>query len=85
MALILSGDTGVPASGMPAGSVIQTVMASTASPLSSSSSTYIDAGLTASITPNYGFRVNTFGEISGSFIISGSTSAVPTGTTRGPG
>ena len=52
MALILSGDTGVPASGMPTGSVIQTVNASYSTQTSSSSSTYADTGLTASITPS---------------------------------
>ena len=51
MALILSGDTGVPASGMPTGSVIQTVNASTATTVSLSSSTYTDTTLTATITP----------------------------------
>jgi hypothetical protein len=51
MALILSGDTGVPSSGMPAGSVIQTVNATYSTQVSSSSSTYADTGLTASITP----------------------------------
>jgi len=51
MALILSGDTGVPASGMPTGSVIQTVTANTNSQISSASSTYSDTNLTATITP----------------------------------
>ena len=51
MALILSGDTGVPASGMPTGSVIQTVTATTSSQVSSSNNTYVDTNLTASITP----------------------------------
>jgi hypothetical protein len=51
MALILSGDTGVPASGMPTGSVIQTVNATYSTQVSSSSSTYSDTGLTAAITP----------------------------------
>ena len=51
MALILSGDTGVPASGMPTGSVIQTVNATTSTETSSSSSTLADTTLTASITP----------------------------------
>jgi len=51
MALILSGDTGVPASGMPTGSVIQTVNATTTTNVSSSSSTYVDTTLTATITP----------------------------------
>jgi hypothetical protein len=52
MALILSGDTGVPASGMPTGSVIQTVQATYGTQVSTSSSTYIDTGLTATITPS---------------------------------
>lgn len=51
MALILSGDTGVPASGMPTGSVIQTVNATTSTEASSQSSTYADTTLTANITP----------------------------------
>lgn len=51
MPLILSGDTGVPASGMPAGSVIQTVTATYKTYTSRTSSTYADTGLTASITP----------------------------------
>ena len=51
MALILSGDTGVPASGMPTGSVIQTVNATYGSSTTTTSSTFSDTGLTASITP----------------------------------
>jgi hypothetical protein len=52
MALILSGDTGVPASGMPTGSVIQTVNNTTSTTISTSDSgNYIDTGVTATITP----------------------------------
>ena len=51
MALILSGDTGVPASGMPTGSVIQTVQGVFAGQVSQSSSTFADTGLTVTITP----------------------------------
>jgi hypothetical protein len=51
MALILSGDTGVPASGMPTGSVIQTVNATTGTTVSSTTTTYVDTTLTATITP----------------------------------
>jgi hypothetical protein len=51
MALILSGDTGVPASGMPTGSVIQTVNATAATAVSSSTATLVDTTLTATITP----------------------------------
>lgn len=51
MPLILSGDTGVPASGMPTGSVIQTVNVVFSTQASSASSTYADTGLTGSITP----------------------------------
>ena len=54
MPLILSGDTGpsiVSASAMPTGSVIQTVNATYNVQTGSSSSTYSDTGLTASITP----------------------------------
>lgn len=51
MALILSGDTGVPASGMPVGSVIQTVNISIAINTETASTSYIDTGVSASITP----------------------------------
>jgi len=51
MALILSGDTGVPASGMPTGSVIQTVSAVYSVETASTSGTLASTGLTASITP----------------------------------
>jgi hypothetical protein len=51
MALILSGDTGVPASGMPTGSVIQTVLGSITGQVSTTSGSYASSGLTASITP----------------------------------
>jgi len=50
MALILSGDTGVPASGMPTGSVIQTVNATYATSTSTTGG-FTDTGLTATITP----------------------------------
>jgi len=52
MALILSGDTGVPASGMPTGSVIQVVSATTTTQTSISGTSYTDTTLTASITPS---------------------------------
>jgi hypothetical protein len=51
MALILSGDTGVPASGMPTGSVIQTVQSTTTTSFSTTSSTLVDSGISASFTP----------------------------------
>jgi len=51
MALILSGDTGVPASGMPTGSVIQTVTAVVTGQLEASFASATDLGLSASITP----------------------------------
>lgn len=51
MALILSGDTGVPASGMPAGSVIQTIIATTTTGVTSSNTTPVSTGLSVSITP----------------------------------
>jgi hypothetical protein len=51
MALILSGDTGVPASGMPTGSVIQVVNGTTATQTATTTNTLIDTGLTATITP----------------------------------
>jgi hypothetical protein len=51
MALILSGDTGVPASGMPTGSVIQTVNTTFSTQSSTSSTSQVDTGLTATITP----------------------------------
>jgi len=51
MALILSGDTGVPASGMPTGSVIQTIQATTSTQTGVASTTFTDIGLSATITP----------------------------------
>jgi hypothetical protein len=51
MPLILSGDTGVPASGMPTGSVIQTVSASNTTQFSTSSTSWTATPITASITP----------------------------------
>ena len=51
MALILSGDTGVPASGMPTGSVIQTVQGTYNTTTTVSGSTPVTTGLTATITP----------------------------------
>ena len=51
MALILSGDTGVPASGMPTGSVIQTVNAQTTTEVTNATTTPADTTLTATITP----------------------------------
>ena len=48
---VLTNCTGVPASALPAGSVLQVVSASTSTQVSSSSSTYADTGLTATITP----------------------------------
>ena len=43
----------LPTARLPAGSVLQVVNATTSTPVSSSSSTYADTGLTASITPLY--------------------------------
>ena len=54
MPLILSGDTGVPASGMPTGSVIQTVqttISGTTTTLSTNQTWTDVTGFTASITP----------------------------------
>jgi hypothetical protein len=51
MALILSGDTGVPASGMPTGSVIQVVNASYGTNVAVTNSNYATTGLSATITP----------------------------------
>jgi len=51
MPLILSGDTGVPASGMPTGSVIQTVQGTTNTSVTNATTTYTDTNLTATITP----------------------------------
>jgi hypothetical protein len=50
MALILSGDTGVPASGMPTGSVIQTIYGSTTTQIEGSFASATDL-MSASITP----------------------------------
>jgi len=52
MALILSGDTGVPASGMPAGSVIQTVSSFLNTTASTGSTTPTSTGLSVTITPS---------------------------------
>ena len=51
MALILSGDTGVPASGMPTGSVIQTVSTTINAEGTSSSGTFVATPTAATITP----------------------------------
>jgi hypothetical protein len=54
MALILSGDTGVPASGMPTGSVIQTVSSTTTTNSSSSGTSWVVAtNFGATITPQF--------------------------------
>ena len=49
--LVLTNATGLAAAAMPAGSVVQVVSASYTVQTSSSSSTFADTGLTASITP----------------------------------
>jgi len=52
MALILSGDTGVPASGMPTGSVIQTVQTFYTTTFSTTSTSFTDVtGFYITITP----------------------------------
>jgi hypothetical protein len=52
MALILSGDTGVPASGMPTGSVIQIIQTVKTDVFSTTSASYVDVtGLSVTITP----------------------------------
>ena len=56
MALILSGDTGpsiVQSAAMPSGSVLQVVNGSTTTGISTTSSTYVDTNLTATITPRF--------------------------------
>jgi hypothetical protein len=53
MALILSGDTGVPASGMPTGSVIQVVQGTYSTATTTSSTSFVTTGLSASITPKF--------------------------------
>ena len=53
MPLILSGDTGVPASGMPTGSVIQTVSGTSATTYTTASTSFTATGLTATITPQF--------------------------------
>jgi hypothetical protein len=53
MPLILSGDTGVPASGMPTGSVIQTVQGTLVGGSFTSSNSFVDSGLTVTITPMF--------------------------------
>ena len=49
----LTGTQVIPKATLPTGSVLQVVNATTSTPVSSSSSTYADTGLTASITPLY--------------------------------
>jgi len=52
MPLILSGDTGVPASGMPTGSVVQTVQTFLTTSFSTTSTTLVDiTGFSVTITP----------------------------------
>jgi len=51
MALILSGDTGVPASGMPTGSVIQTVQGTSSTSVTTSSTSFVTSNFSVSITP----------------------------------
>jgi len=51
MALILSGDTGVPASGMPTGSVIQTTQTTNSTEISINSASLVTTNISASITP----------------------------------
>ena len=51
MALILSGDTGVPASGMPTGSVIQTVSYSTNAQTTNATTSWVASQVSATITP----------------------------------
>jgi hypothetical protein len=53
MALILSGDTGVPASGMPTGSVIQTVQGTASAQDQTTSNSFVASSLSASITPKF--------------------------------
>jgi hypothetical protein len=56
MALILSGDTGpsfVQSAAQPTGSVLQVVNGSTNAGVTSSTNTFIDTGLTATITPKF--------------------------------
>jgi hypothetical protein len=48
----LTGSRTIPKGTMPAGSVLQVVQGTTSTEVSSSTSTYIDTGLTASITPS---------------------------------
>ena len=50
---VLTNCTGVPASALPAGSVLQVVQGSIDTQASTSSSAYSDTGLTASITPKF--------------------------------
>ena len=50
---VLTNCTGVPASALPAGSVLQVVSATYSTTTSNSTSTYADTGLTATITPKF--------------------------------
>ena len=51
MALILSGDTGVPASGMPTGSVLQVQQTATTAYISTGSTSFVTTGFGVTITP----------------------------------
>lgn len=53
MALILSGDTGVPSSGMPVGSVLQVVSTANSTPFTTTSQTLQLTPVTLSITPKF--------------------------------
>jgi len=52
-ALVLTNATGLPAAAMPAGSVLQVVNAIYGTQVTASTETWVDTGLTASITPKY--------------------------------
>lgn len=51
MALILSGDTGVPASGMPTGSVLQVLQTATSGVIQTTSTSFVTTGFGVTITP----------------------------------
>lgn len=53
MALILNGDTGVSANGMPPGSIIQTVQGVYSTESNTTSTSFVSTGITATITPQF--------------------------------
>lgn len=77
MPLILSGDTGpsfVQSAAMPTGSVIQTVTSTLTSQGNTTSTSFVDTGLSVSITPtSSSSRILIFAHLNGCLTLNGST------------